>query len=150
MPASPRTSPVRSDGSSPSSAVCTIAESRSAGTPYAIAEFRASAAVFPCVDGGWTASSAAVGSAVRAVPNSCSVVCRLRRVSCCSEVSTWSNCTGVAVWSTGIVSPSEIVGATGVPGLQVDEEVALEEDARADLELGVLVDRAGPSPSSPS
>ena len=34
----------------------------------------------------------------------------------CSDVSSWSIWTGVAVCETGIVSPSEIVGAEGVPG----------------------------------
>ena len=39
------------------------------------------------------------------------------------------------------MSPSEIVGEAGEPGLDVDEEVALQQDARADLERRVLVDR---------
>jgi hypothetical protein len=32
--------------------------------------------------------------------------------------STWSNCTGPAVWLIGIVSPSPISGAEGEPGLR--------------------------------
>ena len=45
------------------------------------------------------------------------------------------------VWATGIVSPLAREWALGLPGLDVEEEVALEEDARADLDLGVAVDR---------
>ena len=62
-------------------------------------------------------------------------------MSLCSEVRTWSSCTGVAVCVIFIVSPECSVGEPGVPGLEVDEEVALEEDARADLRGRVRVDR---------
>ena len=37
-------------------------------------------------------------------------------MSHCSEVSSWSNCTGTAVWLIGIVPSSAISAAPGVPG----------------------------------
>ena len=63
------------------------------------------------------------------------------RVSAWSAVSTWSSWTGLAVCVIGIVPPSGTFARARRARLEVDEEVALEEDARAHLHLGVLVDR---------
>ena len=58
-----------------------------------------------------------------------------------SAVSTSSSWTAVEVWVIGMSPPSSSSGALGLPGLQVEEEVALEEQPRADRDLGVVVDR---------
>jgi hypothetical protein len=42
----------------------------------------------------------------------------LSRVSLLSALSTWSSCTGVAVFASGIVPPSRSSGADGEPGLR--------------------------------
>ena len=86
-------------------------------------------------------SSAAVGLEFSAIASWSSTSLRSCARVCCSEVSTWSSWTGVAVCVTLIVSPSSSLGADGEPGLQVDEEVALEEDARPDLRGRVGVQR---------
>ena len=68
-----------------------------------------------------------------------------------SAASRSPNWTGAAVWVVGIVPLAVLEGRRGGrAGLDVDEEVALEEDARPDLELGVLVDRQALAPRSPS
>ena len=103
-------------------------------------------------DGSASASSAAVGlefrrrrRARRAGPLQV-----LARVSLWSAVSTWSSCTGVAVWVTGIVSPSSMRRRRRRARREVDEEVALEEDARADLRRSRPCGSAARSWSSPS
>ena len=63
------------------------------------------------------------------------------RVSLWSEVRTWSSWTGAAVRVTLSVSPFPSLGEPAEPAREVDEEVALEEDARADLGGRVLVER---------
>ena len=85
----------------------------------------------------------ALGAAVRqALPAySSRKVCRSSRVSRWSAVSRSPNCTGAAVCFIGIVPPSSSSARRGRAGLEVHEEVALEEDARPDLQLRVLVDR---------
>ena len=62
-------------------------------------------------------------------------------MSDCSAVSTWSSWTGVAVWLTGIVVAVVELRRRRRARREVDEEVALEEDARADLGVRVVVDR---------
>ena len=76
-----------------------------------------------------------------APPNCWSSVWRLARVGACSEVTTWSNWTGSVPCWIGKVQLLGAVGASGRAGADVDEEVALEEDPRADRERRVLVDR---------
>ena len=66
---------------------------------------------------------------------------RSSRESLCSDVRTSSSCTGVAVWVILIVSPESSSARARRARLEVDEEVALEEDARADLGRRVLVQR---------
>ena len=62
-------------------------------------------------------------------------------MSVLSTSRTSGSVTAVAVCVTGRVPPSSSSGADGEPGRQVDEVVALEQDPRADLELGVLAER---------
>ena len=57
-----------------------------------------------------------------------------------SVARTWSSWTGVDVCWTGKVSPSSIWAPRASP-VEVDEEVALEEDPRADLIVRVGVQR---------
>ena len=58
-----------------------------------------------------------------------------------SVVRTWSSCTEADVWVTGKMWSVGASGDSGLPGLHVDEQVALEEQARAQLEGRVLLDR---------
>src|SRR5215212_4923394 len=88
------------------------------------------AAVSPRAEGSASRSSAALGFDRRAVPRPSSTSRRSWRVSDCKAVSTWSSWTGV-----------DELRRAGRAGLEVDEEVALEEDARADLRGRVLVQR---------
>ena len=94
-------------------------------------------AVWPRADGSAAASSAAVGLELNAVLSPSSSALRSSRESLCSEVRTSSSCTGVAVWEIFIVPPEGISGDARRARLEIDEEVALEEDARADLGRGV-------------
>ena len=64
------------------------------------------------------ASCAGVGLEFSDVSRPSSSALRSSRESLCSEVSTWSSCTGVAVWVILIVSPESSSGASGVPGLR--------------------------------
>ena len=89
----------------------------------------------------WSASSPGSGSPFSAPPKPTRSFWRSLRVSVLSVPSTWSICTGAEVCVAGRSSPLSSSGASGVPGLDVEEEVALEEDARADLDAGVAVDR---------
>ena len=92
----------------------------------------------------------AVGSSLSAEPRPSITSCRSWRVSDCSAVSTWSSWTGVAVWVTVSIPPSSSSSRAGRARLEVDEEVALEEDARADLRRRVACRSAGPRRRSPS
>jgi hypothetical protein len=76
-----------------------------------------------------------------ALPYSSSRILRSSRVSDCSEVRIWSNWTGTEVCWIGSVRCPQL-GRPGRAGFEVHEEVALEEDARADLRARVLVNRA--------
>ena len=66
---------------------------------------------------------------------------RSLRVGACRALRTWSSCTGALVWLIGRRSPSCSCRRRGRAGADVDEEVALEEDARADLHRRVPVER---------
>ena len=94
----------------------TSAWARAAGPAYSYASFHDFAAVSPRADGSASRSSAAVGFERRAVPSPSSTSRRSCRVSDCSEVSTWSSWTGVAVWVTAIVEPSPRSALPGEPG----------------------------------
>ena len=93
------------------------------------------------MDGSAAASSAAVGFEFSPVPSESSRSRRSWRVSLWSEVRTWSSWTGAAVRVTLSVSPFPSSGEPAEPAREVDEEVALEEDARPDLGGRVLVER---------
>ena len=74
--------------------------------------------------------------------------CRLPRTSACSVVRIWSSWTEFEVWLIGnVVAVRRISGALGLPGLDVDEQVALEEQARAQLQVRVGRGSGGPSSS---
>ena len=70
-------------------------------------------------------------------------VCRFARVSVLSASSTWSSWTGSEVWVIGIVWPRGDRLRRRAAGLQFDEPVAFEEDARADLQRRVACGSAG-------
>ena len=75
-----------------------------------------------------------------------------------SEVSTWSNCTGAAVWLIGIVSPSSSSAAVGVPGSRSTKKLpsrkirgrifarASSWIGRPDLPIRIVIVTASPSP----
>ena len=107
----------RSSGEVPSNASFTIAESRLASAPYWKESLIASAALSPWMSGSTPLSSAAVGWRLRAWPYPISSLERFSRSGACSVVRIWSSCTAVEVWVIGIVPPSSISGALGLPGL---------------------------------
>ncbi len=72
------------------------------------------------------------------------------RVSDCSAVRIWSSWTGSAVCVIGTVSPLDERRRARGPGLEVDEEVSLEEDPRADLHRRRPCGSAGRTCRSPS
>ena len=118
----------------------TIAVPRPAGPPYLNASLSDSAAVSP-----WTSGPGDVLGGGRlvgerraeALEQPLEVLAR----GPWSAVRISSSWTAVAVWVIGIVAAVVELGRARAARPEVEEEVALEEQARADLDLGVGVDR---------
>ena len=66
------------------------------------------------------------------------------RTSACSVVRIWSSWTEFEVCWIGIASAALELRGARAAGADVDEQVALEEQARAQLHPGVLCGSAGP------
>ena len=79
----------------------------------------------------------------RAPPNSLRKICRSCRTGACSEVRTWSNWTELGGLVLGDERAAVELGRARAARVQVDEQVALEEEARAQLHRRVLADRQG-------
>src|SRR6267154_581216 len=109
--------------------------------------FRACAAVRPRTAGSCWAFCSAVGCWVSAPPKTWSTCWRSARASDCSDVSTSSSCTGVAVWLIPIVAPSWTVGLVGVHGrsgvLVAGDAGDLSDVDPRDPHRRVLADRHG-------
>ncbi len=105
-------------GSVPSRASSTSAVDFSAAGMSVSASLKDSAPVCPRDISGSSRSCDGVGLEFSDVSMPSSSACRSSRESLCSEVSTWSSCTGVAVETILIESPDFISGAFGEPGLR--------------------------------
>ena len=97
--------------------------------------------VSPFTSGSWSSSSPGCGWPLSESPKPASRSWRSLRVFVLSVPSTWSNCTGAAVWVAGIVSPSSMVSALGEPGLMSMKRLPSRKIRSPRLHLGVLVDR---------